>query len=80
MKITIEKKEKIEIEIELPVYRKSSHHYYKIDENKSVCVYNGTEGSYSIEINEYMMKFPFDYEECTKEQFEEVYNKVKSKF
>ena len=79
MKITIEKKERVEIEVQLPTYRKSSHHYYMIDENKSICVYNGTEKNYSIEINEYMMRFPFDYDECSQELFEKMYNQVKSK-
>lgn len=79
MKITVEKKERVEIEVTLPTYRRSSHHYYKVDENKSICVYFGGDSAYSIEVNEYMMRYPFDYEECSQELFEKVYNYVKSK-
>ena len=79
MKITIEKKERVEIEVQLPAYRKSNNHFYMIAENKTICVFNPSDNIYSIEVNDYMMKFPFDYDECSKELFEEMYNQVKSK-
>jgi hypothetical protein len=78
MKITIEKKESVEIEVQLPTYRKSKNHFYKLEENKTTCVYEGI-GSYSIEVNEYCMKFPFEFEECTENDFNEMYNQVKNK-
>jgi hypothetical protein len=78
MKITIEKKESVEIEVQLPTYVKNNNHYFKIEENKTTSIYN-SEKNYEIEINEYMMRFPFEYDEITESEFNEVYNQVKSK-
>jgi hypothetical protein len=78
MKITIEKKETVEVEVTLPAYRKNNHHYFKLEENKTTTAYC-FQNEYQIQVSGYLMNFPFQYEEITAEQFEEVYNQVKSK-
>jgi hypothetical protein len=78
MKITIEKREAIEVEVNLPAYRKKGSHLFKIEEKKSTTIYN-TECEYQIQVNDYMMRYPFEYDEITESEFNEVYNQVKSK-
>lgn len=80
MKITIERKEKVEVEVQLPYYSKTTHHYFKIEENKTTCVnHYDTLNSFGIEVNDYQQKFPFDYEQTTEEEFNKVFEIVKLK-
>jgi len=78
MKITIERKEKIEIEVNLPAFRKNLFHFYKIEENKTTTVFESYQ-SYSIDVREFIMQYTFEYETITEQEFNEVYNQVKSK-
>lgn len=79
MKITIERKEKVEVEVQLPYYSKTTCHYFKIEENKTTCVDYYDLVSYGIEVNNYQQKFPFDYERTTEEEFNKVLEIVKLK-
>jgi len=80
MKITIERKEKVEVEVQLPYYSKTTCHYFKIEENKTTCVnYYDSLDSYGIDVNNYQQKFPFDYEQTTEEVFNKILEIVKLK-
>ena len=80
MKITIERKEKVEVEVQLPYYSKTTCHYFKIEENKTTCIYypENTK-SFGIEFASYQHKYPFDYEQTTEEEFNKVLQIVKLK-
>ncbi len=56
MKVTIERKEKVEVEVQLPLFTKDKHHYYMLNENKSIVLFVG-EDDYSISVNNYLMQF-----------------------
>jgi len=76
MKVTIEKKETMEIEVQLPLFTKDKERYYKIEENKTtiICLWSN---EVSVKITEFAMSYPCAYEQITEEQFNEVRNKAK---
>lgn len=79
MKITIERKEKVEVEVQLPYYSKTTCHFFKIEEDKTTCVNYYDLVSFGIEVNNYQQKFPFDYEKCTEEEYNKIFEIVKFK-
>ena len=75
MKVTIEKKEKVEIEVQLPLFTKDGNRYWKIEENQTtqICLW-------SDEINvkkiDWAMQYPCGFEQITEEQFNEIRTKA----
>ena len=41
MKITIERKEKVQVEVQLPLFTKQSYHYYMIEESRTTVLFFG---------------------------------------
>jgi hypothetical protein len=76
MKVTVEKTEKVEIEVQLPLFTKDKERYYKIEENKTtiICLWSN---EVSVKITEFAMSYPCGYEQITEEQFNKVRNKAK---
>lgn len=66
------------VEIELPVYRKDLCHYYKVySENNCIAVCD-LDFNFSISKSNSGLAFcRKEIEDCSKEEFEENYNKVK---
>ena len=78
MKVTIERKEKVEVEVNLPLFTKDKHHYYMLTENKSIVLFVG-EDDYSISVNNYLMQYPLSYDQITEQEFNHTYILLMSK-
>ena len=76
MKITIERKEKVQVEVQLPLFTKQSYHYYMIEESRTTCLFLG-DNEHSITVTQHMMQYPCSYEQITEKEFNEVYNTIK---
>lgn len=76
MKITIERKEKVQVEVQLPLFTKQSYHYYMVEETRTTCLFLG-DHEHSITVTEYMMQFPCSYEQITESEYNKVYNTIK---
>jgi hypothetical protein len=76
MKVTIEKKETMEIEVQLPLFTKDKERYYKIEENKTtiICFWSN---EVSVKITEFAMSYPCAYEQITEDEFNTIRNKAK---
>ncbi len=77
MKVTIEKTEKFEIEVTLPLFTKDGNRYWKIEENQTiqVCLWSD---EVLIKKIEWAMQYPCAYEQITENEFNEVVTKVKN--
>jgi hypothetical protein len=78
MKITIEKKDLVEIEISLPRYARSGSHYYKIEENQTTVLFV-SDMEHSFTAYGYMSKYPLSYMVITEDEFSIAFEKLKSK-
>ena len=76
MKITIERKEKVQMEVELPMFTKQSYHYYMVEETRTTVLFFG-ENEQSITVTQHMMQYPCSYERIEENEFNEVYNIIK---
>ena len=76
MKITIERKEKVQVEVELPLFTKLSYHYYMIEESRTTCLFLG-DHEHSITVTQHMMQYPCSYEQITESEYNEVYKTIK---
>ena len=76
MKITIERKEKVQMEVELPMFTKQSYHYYMVEETRTTVLFFG-ENEQSITVTQHMMQYPCSYEKIEEKEFNEVYNIIK---
>lgn len=76
MKVTIDKTEKVEIEVQLPLFTKNNTAYYKIEENKTtqICIWTN---EINIKIVDWAMEYPCGYEQVTENEFNEVVNRLK---
>jgi len=76
MKVTIEKKETMEIEVQLPLFTKDKERYYKIEENKTtiICLWSN---EVSVKITDFAMSYPCGYEQITEDEFNTIRNKAK---
>lgn len=76
MKVTVEKTEKVEIEVQLPLFTKDKERYYKIEENKTtiICLWSN---EVSVKITEFAMNYPCAYEQITEDEFNTIRNKAK---
>ena len=79
MKITFQKTETIEVDVQLPAYRRSTYHWFKIDENETITVYNGGK-DFRIEKVERLVEYPLGFNESNYDEFIAAYNEVKAKF
>lgn len=79
MKITIQKTETIELDVQLPTYRRSTYHWFKIDEKETITVYNGGK-DFRIEKVERLVEYPLSFNESNYDEFMQAYNEVKAKF
>jgi len=78
MKIQITESTEKTIEIELPAYRKSICHYYKVYSNEHCIQVCDIDSSTSIARYHSGLAYSDKrIEDCSKEEFEENYNKVK---
>lgn len=75
MKLTIQKTENIEVEVQLPTYRRTKFHYFKIDEKETITVYDGG-NEFRIEKTERMIDFPLTFDETTPDEFNDKYKEV----
>lgn len=76
MKITIERKEKVQMEVELPMFTKQSYHYYMVEETRTTVLFFG-ENEQSITVTQHMMQYPCSYEKIEEKEFNEVFNIIK---
>ena len=76
MKITIERKEKVQLEVQLPMFTKQSYHYYMVEESRTTVLFFG-ENEQSITVTQYMMQYPCSYEKIEEKEFNEVFNIIK---
>lgn len=76
MKITIERKEKVQVEVQLPMFTKQSYHYYMVEESRTTVLFSG-ENEQSITVTQHMMQYPCSYERIEEKEFNEVYNTIK---
>ena len=78
MKLQIEEYNMKTVEVELPVYRKDACHYYKVYSEDNCIIVNDLDFNFGISKSHaglaYSMK---EIQDCSKEEFEENYNKVK---
>lgn len=66
------------VEIELPVYRKDLCHYYKVYSENNCIVVCDFDFNFGISKSHVGLAYcRKDIEDCSKEEFEENYNKVK---
>jgi hypothetical protein len=77
MKVTIDKTEKVEIEVQLPLFTKDGNRYWKIEENQTiqVCLWSD---EIMIKKVDWTMEYPCAYEQITEEQFNQIVTKAKS--
>jgi hypothetical protein len=77
MKVTIDKTEKVEIEVTLPLFTKDGNRYWKIEEHQTIhiCLWSD---EVIIKKIDWAMNYPCGFEQITEEQFNEVITKVKS--
>ena len=76
MKITIERKEKVVVEVQLPYFSKNNYHYYMVEESRTTVLFFG-ENEQSITVTQHMMQYPCSYEKIEEKEFNEVYNIIK---
>ena len=76
MKITIERKEKVQVEVELPMFTKQSYHYYMVEETRTTVLFFG-ENEQSITVTQHMLQYPCSYEKIEEKEFNEVFNIIK---
>lgn len=76
MKITIERKEKLQVEVQLPMFTKQSYHYYMVEETRTTVLFFG-ENEQSITVTQHMMQYPCSYEKIEEKEFNEVFNIIK---
>jgi hypothetical protein len=76
MKITIERKEKVQMEVQLPLFTKQNYHYYMVEETRTTVLFLG-EFEHSIQVTQHMMQYPCSYEQITEKEYNEVYNTIK---
>ena len=76
MKITIERKEKVQLEVQLPMFTKQSYHYYMVEETRTTVLFFG-ENEQSITVTQHMMQYPCSYEKIEEKEFNEVFNIIK---
>ena len=76
MKVTVEKTEKVQIEVQLPLFTKDKERYYKIEENKTtiICFWSN---EVNVKITEFAMNYPCGYEQITEDEFNTIRNKAK---
>lgn len=72
MKVTIDKIETVELEVQLPMFTKDKNYYYKICDKKTIIV-NNSEFESSITIHDYMSKYPLAYEQISEQEFNNVF-------
>lgn len=77
MKVIIDKTEKVEIEVTLPLFTKDGNRYWKIEENQTiqVCLWSD---EIMIKKIDWAMNYPCGFEQITEEEFNEVVTKAKS--
>ena len=76
MKVTVEKTERVEIEVQLPLFTKNGNRYWKIEENNTIQICLWTD-EVMIKKVDWSMEYPCAYEQITEEEFNEVINKAK---
>lgn len=79
MKVTIEKTEKVEIDIQLPYFSKGSGHYYKVEKNQTIILFNTKYDFYSLEVKDVMYSYPLSLEPVTENEFDLVLETIKTK-
>ena len=77
MKVTIEKTEKVEIEVQLPLFTKDGNRYWKIEENQTIQICIWSDEVMIKKVN-FSMSFPCAYEQISEDEFNEAINKVKN--
>ena len=75
MKVTIEKTEKFEVEVTLPLFTKNGNRYWKIEENQTtqICLWSD---EIMIKKVDWAMEYPCAYEQITEEEFNEIRTKA----
>jgi hypothetical protein len=76
MKVTIEKTERVEIEVQLPLFTKNGNRYWKIEENNTTQICLWTD-EVMIKKVDWSMEYPCGYEQISEDEFNEVINKAK---
>jgi hypothetical protein len=76
MKVTIEKIERVEIEVQLPLFTKNGNRYWKIEENNTTQICLWTD-EVMIKKVDWSMEYPCAYEQISEDEFNEVINKAK---
>ena len=76
MKITIERKEKVVVEVQLPYFSKNHYHYYMVEKSRTTVLFFGEHES-SITVTQHMMQYPCSYEKIEEKEFNEVFNIIK---
>lgn len=75
MKVTIEKKEKVEIEVTLPLFSKHINTYYKVEETQTTQI-SIWQDEVSVKVHRWAMEYPCAYEQITEDEFNEVRTKA----
>lgn len=78
MKVTIEKTEKVEVDVQLPYFSTGCGHYYKVEENKTTIVYN-KDDYFSIEVKDVVFNYALGFEAISENEFDLQFESVKSK-
>ena len=76
MKVTIDKTERIEIEVQLPLFTKNGNRYWRIEENNTTQICLWTD-EVMIKKVDWSMEYPCAYEQISEDEFNEVINKAK---
>ena len=78
MEITVKKTIEEKVNVELPIYRKSNCHHFKVySESECIYVTDLDVFSFAIQKGDASLALAERNIECTKEEFEEAFNKVK---
>jgi len=76
IKIQVHETVSREVEITLPVFKKSICHFFKVYNDKECICVTDTSFNPSIAVNNATIAFMSDHVECTESEFLEAYNKV----
>jgi hypothetical protein len=76
MKVTVEKIERVEIDVQLPLFTKNGNRYWKIEENNTTQICLWTD-EVMIKKVYWSMEYPCAYEQISEDEFNEVINKAK---
>lgn len=76
MKVTIQKTENVQIEVQLPLFVKDTNRYYKIEEKKTTQI-SFWQDEINVRYFNWALEYPCAYEVITEEEFNTIREQAK---